>query len=634
MHILSQLFLASAVLAWNPSNDYTPSHVDCPNGGDITLVRNATKGLHKNETEWVASREKIAKPAMIDFLKRMNMSNFDADSFLSNSSINLGIAFSGGGYRAMLTGAGSFAALDNRTTGSTEPGHLGGLVQASTYLTGLSGGSWLVGSITTNNFSTIEALLDSGDVWDLTHSIFNPGGINIFSTAKYYDNIVNEIELKQAAGFNISITDIWGRALSQKFINLDDGGPAMTWNDIREYNPFTTHQMPFPIIVADGRAPNTRIISTNSTVFEINPYELGSWDPSLSVFTDVKWLGTNVTNGKPNNGTCVLGFDNSGFMMGTSSSLFNQFILRLNSSGVTGSLYQLASKILTGLEADYNDIAIYAPNPFFRNQTNVSSIEKSYFLALVDGGEDGQNVPLYPLIQPERKVDVIMAFDNTADTSLSWSTGSSISKTFNRQFGNQSRNHFFPSVPDNNTFVNNKLYERPVFFGCYASNFTDLRAQTNSPANYTPPLIIYNSNGYYTYHSNASTFQMKYESNEMRSIVENNYAVATYGNGTIDAEYGACVGCALIQRELERRGLNQTEQCKRCFDRYCWDGKVNDTKPSVDQIETMWASPNIKSSSASASSTKKHNSASSFDRPSTISMLLAVLLISLVSVGI
>lgn len=100
----------------------------------------------------------------------------------------------------------------------------------------------------------------------------------------------------------------------------------------------------------------------------------------MSVFTDVKWLGTNVTNGKPNNGTCVLGFDNSGFMMGTSSSLFNQFILRLNSSGVTGSLYKLASKILTGLEEDYNDIAIYAPNPFFRNQTvTTSSIEKSYF---------------------------------------------------------------------------------------------------------------------------------------------------------------------------------------------------------------------------------------------------------------
>lgn len=159
----------------------------------------------------------------------------------------------------MLTGAGSFAALDNRTTGSTQPGHLGGLVQASTYLAGLSGGSWLVGSITTNNFSTIEALLDSGDVWDLTHSIFNPGGINIFQPQSTTTILSTKSTFKQAAGFNISITDIWGRALSQKFINLDDGGPAMTWNDIREYNSFTTHQMPFPIIVSDGRAPTLEL---------------------------------------------------------------------------------------------------------------------------------------------------------------------------------------------------------------------------------------------------------------------------------------------------------------------------------------------------------------------------------------
>lgn len=637
MHILSLLLQASPALAWNPNNNYAPAHVDCPSGVN-QFVRQASTGINSDEAKWVSDRHSVAKPAMLDFLKRVNMSQFDADSFLSNTSINFGLTFAGGGYRAMLTGAGAFAAYDNRTVGSTEPGHLGGLVQAATYVSGLSGASWLLGSIVANNFTTIEALLDSKDVWDLSNSIFNTGGINIFSTAKYYDKLVDDVDSKKGAGFNVSITDIWGRALSLQFINLDQGGPAMTWSDIRQYNAFTTHQMPFPLILADGRAPGTKIISTNSTIFEMTPFELGSWDPSLEAFTDIKWLGTNVTNGVPNNNTCVIGYDNSGFFMGTSSSLFNQFILRLNSSGVSGVLYKLASAILSDLDQDSNDIAIYAPNPFYRNSTTHSSIEKSQYLDLVDGGEDGQNVPFYSLIQPERKVDAIIAFDNSADTTQSWPNAVSITNTYARQFGNQSRNNFFPSVPDNNTFINSKLYSRPVFFGCYASNFTDLRTKANAPANYSPPLIIYNSNGYYTYMSNVSTFKMSYENNEMRSIVENSYAVATYGNGTIDPEYGACVGCALIQRELERRGQNQTDQCKKCFDRYCWDGKLNSTQPSPEFLAAMWSSPGVKaqgSSASSASSTKSKSGATSLLSGSEVmAKLVMVMAIFVLSLGV
>lgn len=131
---------------------------------------------------------------------------------LSNTSINFGLTFAGGGYRAMLTGAGAFAAYDNRTVGSTEPGHLGGLVQAATYVSGLSGASWLLGSIVANNFTTIEALLDSKDVWDLSNSIFNTGGINIFSTAKYYDKLVDDVDSKRVLA-SMSLSLIYGVVL-------------------------------------------------------------------------------------------------------------------------------------------------------------------------------------------------------------------------------------------------------------------------------------------------------------------------------------------------------------------------------------------------------------------------------------
>ena len=91
---------------------------------------------------------------MRDLLVRTNITGFDADAYITNNARNttvlpnIAIAFSGGGYRAMLNGAGALQAFDNReVNGTNTPGHLGGLLQASTYVAGLSGGSWLVGSI-------------------------------------------------------------------------------------------------------------------------------------------------------------------------------------------------------------------------------------------------------------------------------------------------------------------------------------------------------------------------------------------------------------------------------------------------------------------------------------------------------
>jgi hypothetical protein len=52
--------------------------------------------------------------------------------------------------------------------------------------------------------------------------------------------------------------------------------------------------------------------------------EWGSWDPQLSAMMNLSYAGTHLTNGQPDNNTaCVTGFDDTGFMMGTSASLFN-----------------------------------------------------------------------------------------------------------------------------------------------------------------------------------------------------------------------------------------------------------------------------------------------------------------------
>lgn len=56
---------------------------------------------------------------------------------------------------------------------------------------------------------------------------------------------------------------------------------------------------------------------------QMNPYEMGSWDPDLSAFTPVQYLGTTVNGGRPvNQSRCVEGFDQTSFLFGTSSNIF------------------------------------------------------------------------------------------------------------------------------------------------------------------------------------------------------------------------------------------------------------------------------------------------------------------------
>jgi lysophospholipase len=103
--------------------------------------------LSTNETTWLELHNNNIIPALEDFLTRANIGDIDTEAYMngivSDGGVvpRIGIAISGGSYRAMINGAGAIAVFDNRTTSSIDKGHLGGILQAVTYLSGLSGGS-------------------------------------------------------------------------------------------------------------------------------------------------------------------------------------------------------------------------------------------------------------------------------------------------------------------------------------------------------------------------------------------------------------------------------------------------------------------------------------------------------------
>ncbi|KAK5779093.1 hypothetical protein RI543_002978 [Arxiozyma heterogenica] len=626
---LNDVLLALSVLsyvtttqvnAWSPTNGYAPGNVSCPGG---TLIRSAT-GLSQNEIEWLKKRNPIAKSALHDFLTRgtTNFSNTDLVEKLFSDDKNVpkvGIAASGGGYRAMLSAAGMVAAMDDRTYGADEHG-LGGLLQGATYFAGLSGGNWLTTTLAWNNWTSVQDILNNlsatntSSIWDLENSVLSPGGVNQTLTAQIFEAIREEIDLKVAAGFKVSLVDVWGRALSRYFFpNLPEAGSALTWSSIRDFDVFKNAGMPFPISVADGKYPGSTISSTNSTVFEFNPFEMGSWDPTLNAFTDVQYLGSKVDNGLPiESDQCIAGFDNVGFITGTSADIFNL----VSGSSFTAIISAFAAKFLPNATGDDTDIGIYAPNPFKGISTMDAdysiALSKSDTLYLVDGGEDGEVIPFEPLLQKKRDLDVIFAFDNSDDTDEQWPNGNSLVQTYQRQFTSQGRHFAFPYVPTTEVFVKEGLNKRPTFFGCDASNLTELA--------YVPPLIVYIPNTEYSYASNTSTFKLSYDLEERIAMIQNGFEAMTMGNLTKDPDFVGCVSCAIMRRKQESLNITLPDECAKCFSTYCWNDKStsissNLTTSSSNSTATMTLTGGYHNTtllgSMSATATGKTNSISS-----------------------
>ena len=345
---------------------------------------------------------------MRDLLSRMNIQGLDTDNYINthrhNASAlpNIAIAASGGGYRAMLNGAGVIEAFDSRTPNSTAQGQLGGLLQSATYVAGLSGGGWLMGSLYSNNFTSVYDIVSqdtdsdsSGSVWQLGNSIFvgpEGDGIQLLDSAGYYSTLLDNVQNKDDAGFNTTLTDYWGRALSFQLVNATNGGPAYTFSSIARQSWFTDASVPMPFLVADERFPGDIIIPANTTVFDINPWEIGSPDPTLYAYAPLQYVGTNFTAGVPTSDQCVTGFDNVGYVMGTSSSLFNQILIAANNtntddqSAFSGALLDALTSVLGTISEGDEDIADWV-NPFYgyNNQTNPSAHDRQ--LTLVDGGE-------------------------------------------------------------------------------------------------------------------------------------------------------------------------------------------------------------------------------------------------------
>lgn len=93
------------------------------------------------------------------------------------------------------------------------------------------------------------------------------------------------------------------------------------------------------------------------TNYEFTPWELGSFD-SVG-FVPLKYVGSNFSGcAILADEKCITGFDELSFMFGTSSSLFNQFLLQINTTDmVPDILKNVVTDVLVKLDDNHVNVA-------------------------------------------------------------------------------------------------------------------------------------------------------------------------------------------------------------------------------------------------------------------------------------
>ncbi|KAL3601025.1 hypothetical protein FPOAC2_05278 [Fusarium poae] len=609
MHLsLSQhLFLLSAystfVLAQGgaEADPYAPVYTQCPRNLEI---RAAKDGLSDEESAWRELRGKTMMSNLEDYLKLAKINDFDINEYMDKLKEEdvpiVGLSVSGGGTQSGLGGLGVWKAFDSRSDAAISA-RTGGLAQLLSYITGLSGGGAVtVGLLAANNFTTTDNIQKATNF--STSYAEGPDG----NQTEFLNTIFENTGAKDEAGFPVSVGDtfgqFWGTWLpeDQLFSNYSDiasNGTAFAMGDA-----------PMPIMcfaeVVPGKSPEigklmfpTRNTSNlfNLTAYEVTPYEFGSWAGGrVQAFIPTKYLGTSMSDGKPQNRSeCVEGFDKLTFMQGTTTNAFTAWFIDsfygvpifakrsldkrqqvnpdindvpIPNDEYNNPLVQLVNQTALYFDLTFNQ-SLWAtyPNPFEGYNEDMKDVSE---LLLVDGSLSLDTNPLRPLIIPERKLDLIIVYEATSDAPNGWVNGTNLRHT---AIAASQGNIPFPEIPDVNTIVAQNLSFQPTFFGCNASKET--------------PLLLWLPNAPWTGYTNYSYMQAEFTTNQLDIAFDNAFQVATYGNGSVDENWPACLACAAIKGSLRRVDIDLPKQCDECFNKHCWNGTTSSRKATAADFD-------------------------------------------------
>ncbi|CAR30899.1 ZYRO0E05126p [Zygosaccharomyces rouxii] len=549
----------------------------------------------------------------------------------------MGLAISGGGYRSMLTASGFIKEMDNY-----------GIFDCLSYISGLSGGSWVLMDLLSQNFNVSsllsnwklnDGLLKGVPDFDIRHhdivsgmeeyedalvkrTVSDEGALRQFfynfeeslqlaaflfqeddeqkrvtkrgvgplakimdfflqrndkqeeedlddnenslfgsiqslhQVIQFYIDLHLGIRPKKMQGFTISFTDYLGKALKKKLSNTK--GQSSSFSQLMmNSTKFQDFKAPIPLFIANCRNEHLK-----NVIFEFNPFEFGSWESNLGLFVKMPYLGSTIEAGNPSR--CINGFDDIGFITATSSSIFNNVLIYIwqltaQSSRETMravknimSIFGLGNGKLdeksfrpTSLNNLDTDYAVYQPNPFYHYPGINNELTQNDYLYLVDGGEDGENIPLRPLTIPQRNLDIIFVIDSSSD-EFNYPRGKKLKNVLHQLQNEEIDSHSY-SIPDFD-----KVNQYPIALGCYQPHL---------------PIILYHPNAPHSYNSNTSTFKITYNESEVNGMLQNGRVIFSLSS---NPEHMDCIGCLIAKRRIEQVDKSRMPKiCRQCFEDYC-----------------------------------------------------------------
>lgn len=386
--------------------------------------------LCDEEKEYLARRRRVARVALAKYL------GMEEEDIHPDDVPTIAMCGSGGGLRALVAGTGSLLATEED-----------GLFDCVTYTSGVSGSCWLQ-TLYLSSFTkgSISALLEHLKSRASTHIAYPPVAFHSLislPTSKYLlSGLVEKLKGDPKADFGL--VDIYGVLLGARYLvpkgelGVDDRDFKLS--NQREY--VKLGQCPMPIYTAvrheipgmdkDGAAPSEAAKEKARQEawfqwYEITPYEFFCEEFGAGIPT---WaMGRKFEDGKdtpPEHGfhlpeirvPLLMGIFGSAFCA-TLSHYYRE--IRPLVKSLTG--FGTIDEMVSGRDDDLSKVHPIDPAkiPNFAYhmygklpKTAPKSIYEQEYVQLMDAGMSN-NLPIYPLLRPGRDVDVLIAFDASAD---------------------------------------------------------------------------------------------------------------------------------------------------------------------------------------------------------------------------
>ncbi|EDL27988.1 phospholipase A2, group IVF, isoform CRA_c [Mus musculus] len=373
----SKMDKASILLSSLPLNEELTKLVDLEEGQQVSLRMKADMSsgdldlrlgfdLCDGEQEFLDKRKQVASKALQRVMGLSEALHCDQVPVVA-------VLGSGGGTRAMTSLYGSLAGLQEL-----------GLLDAVTYLSGVSGSSWCISTLYRDPSWSQKAL--QGPIKYASERVCS-SKIGMLSP-KQFEYYSREKRAWESRGHSMSFTDLWGLII-EYFLNQEENPAKLS----DQQETVSQGQNPYPIYASINVHKN---ISGDDFAewCEFTPYEVGF--PKYGAYVPTELFGSEFFMGRllhfwPEPRIC--------YLQGMWGSAF------------AASLYEIFLK-LGGLSLSFLDWhrgSVSVTDGYPDACPNQLTPMKD-FLSLVDGGF-AINSPFPLVLQPQRAVDLIVSFD-------------------------------------------------------------------------------------------------------------------------------------------------------------------------------------------------------------------------------